>query len=48
MRKSQILHHARNGGKLGIAVMQKFDALPIANVRAWRWAVRPLFEGLQR
>lgn len=35
MRNSQILHQARNGGNLGIAVMQKFDALPIAGVRAW-------------
>ena len=35
MQKPQVLHHARNGGNLGIAVMQKSDALPIADVRAW-------------
>ena len=35
MQNSQVLHHAWNGGKLGIAVMQKSDALPSAYVRAW-------------
>ena len=44
MRKSQVLHHARNGGNLGIAVMQKSDALPIADVRAWWKADRRLLE----
>ncbi len=33
MQNSQVLHHAWNGEKLGIAVMQKFDA-PIADVMA--------------
>ncbi|MDY7526263.1 hypothetical protein [Sphingomonas sp. 10B4] len=34
MQKSQVLHHAWNGGKLGLAVMQKSDAPPIADVTA--------------
>jgi len=34
MRKSQVGHQAWNVGKVGIAVMQKFDALPIMDVRA--------------
>ncbi|MDY7526271.1 hypothetical protein [Sphingomonas sp. 10B4] len=45
MRKSQVLHHARNGEISGIAVMQKSDALPVVHVRAWWKTDRPLFCG---
>jgi hypothetical protein len=34
MQKSQVLHQDWNGGKLGIGVIQKSDALPIVNDRA--------------
>ena len=42
MQKSQVLHYARNGGNLGILVMQKSDALPIVDVRVWWGAVGQL------
>lgn len=41
MQKSRVLHQVRNGGKLGIALMRKSDALPIACVGPWWLVVIP-------
>jgi hypothetical protein len=35
MQNLQVLHHDRNRWIRGISVMQKSDAMPIADVRVW-------------